>query len=167
HGNRPDMYNLCSRKPPPFVPRRHRFEVRERDDRRGGVLVPLELDDLEPIVEACRRDGIEAVAVCLLHSYAHPAHEQAVRDALRAGLPGVPLTISSEITREWREYERSSTAVLNAYVQPRVERYLDGLDERLRAERLAGPVRIVQSNGGASSLGAARATPITLVESGP
>ena len=77
-GNRPDMYNLVSRKPPPFVRRRHRFEVRERVDRRGNVLVPLDLEsDLEPIAEACRRDGIEAIAVCLLHSYAHPEHEQA------------------------------------------------------------------------------------------
>src|SRR5881409_3184822 len=70
-GNRPDMYNLVSRKPPPFVPRRHRFEVRERVDRRGRVLLPVELDDLAPIVEACRRDGLEAVAVCFLHSYAY------------------------------------------------------------------------------------------------
>src|SRR5436190_15947769 len=71
-GNRPDMYNLVSRKPPPFVPRRHRFEVRERGDRRGNVLAPVELADVAPIVETCRRDGIDAVAVCLLHSYAHP-----------------------------------------------------------------------------------------------
>jgi N-methylhydantoinase A len=161
------MYNLVSRKPPPFVSRRHRFEVRERVDRRGAVLVPVELDDLTAVVETCRRDGIEAVAVCLLHSYAHPAHEQDVRDRLRDELPGVPVTISSEITREWREYERSSTAVLNAYVQPTVERYLDALDERLGSAGLDGPVRIVQSNGGTTSLSAARARPINLVESGP
>jgi N-methylhydantoinase A len=166
-GNRPDMYNLVSRKPPPFVPRRHRFEVRERVDRHGAVLAPLELADLEPVIEACRRDGIEAVAVCLLHSYAHPAHERAVRDALVAALPEVPVTISSEITREWREYERSSTAVLNAYVQPTVERYLAALEERLGRNGLEGPVRIVQSNGGTSSLRTARMTPIRLVESGP
>jgi N-methylhydantoinase A len=166
-GNRPDMYNLVSRKPPPFVPRRRRFEVHERVDRRGTVLVPVELDDLAAVVQTCRRDGVEAVAVCLLHSYAHPAHEQDVRDRLHDELPGVTVTISSEITREWREYERSSTAVLNAYVQPTVERYLDALDERLSAAGLAGPVRIVQSNGGTTSLPAARARPINLVESGP
>ena len=166
-GNRPDMYNLVSRKPPPFVPRRHRFEVRERVDRSGVVLRPLEVADLEPVVEACRRNGIEAIAVCLLHSYAHPAHEQAARDALRAALPDVPVTISSEITREWREYERSSTAVLNAYVQPAVERYLDALAERLQQEGLAVPVGIVQSNGGTASLAAARTRPVRLVESGP
>ena len=166
-GNRPDMYNLVSRKPPPFVPRRHRFEVRERVDREGQVLVPLELSALDRVVHACRQDGIEAVAVCLLHAYAHPAHERAVRDALRAAMPDVRVTISSGITREWREYERSSTAVLNAYVQPTVERYLDALEQRLHEGRLAGPIRIVQSNGGTTSIESARARPISLVESGP
>jgi N-methylhydantoinase A len=166
-GNRPDMYNLVSRKPPSFVPRRHRFEVRERVDRHGTVLRPLELDGLKAVITTCRRDGIEAIAVCLLHSYAYPAHEQAVRDALVAALPQVPVTISSEITREWREYERSSTAVLNAYVQPAVERYLGALEQRLHEEGLRRSVRIVQSNGGTTSLRAARAMPIRLVESGP
>ncbi|SRR6266545_3918360 len=166
-GNRPDMYNLVSRKPPPFVRRRHRFEVRERVDRRGTVLVPLDLADVEPVVTACERDGIEAIAVCLLHAYAHPAHERELRDALQDALPEVPVTISSEITREWREYERSSTAVLNAYVQPAVERYLSGLERRLGEAGLRSPVRVVQSNGGTSSLRTARARPINLVESGP
>jgi N-methylhydantoinase A len=166
-GNRPDMYNLVSRKPPPFVPRRHRFEVRERVDRHGRVLTPLELGDLDPVAEACRRDGIESVAVCFLHSYAYPAHEEAARERLNDELPGVPVTISSEITREWREYERSSTAVLNGYVQPTVERYLDGLDARLRSAGLGGQVRIVQSNGGTTSVASARARPVQLVESGP
>ena len=86
-GNRPDMYNLVSRKPPPFVARRHRFEVRERVDRHGTVVVPLDLSGTEAIAAACERDGIEAIAVCLLHSYAHPEHEQALCEALRARLP--------------------------------------------------------------------------------
>ena len=166
-GNRPDMYNLVSRKPPPFVARRHRFEVRERVDRRGIVLVPVELGDLEAIVASCRRDKVDAIAVCFLHSYAYPAHEELVRDRLLEELPAVPVTISSAITREWREYERSSTAVLNAYVQPAVERYLDALDERLGAAGLRERPRIVQSNGGTTSLEAARARPVYLVESGP
>ena len=166
-GNRPDMYNLVSRKPPPFVPRRHRFEIRERVDRDGHVLAPLDVADLDPVVETCRRDGIEAIAVCLLHSYARPEHEQAVREALRAALPNVAVTVSCEITREWREYERSSTAVLNAYVQPTVERYLEELENRLRARGLRRPMRIVQSNGGTTSVATARRRPINLVESGP
>jgi N-methylhydantoinase A len=166
-GNRPDMYNLVSRKPPPFVRRRYRFEVRERVDRLGNVLVPLDLGDVQAAVEACRHEGVEAVAVCLLHAYAHPAHEQAIREALTQALAGVPVSISSDITREWREYERSSTTVLNAYVQPTVERYLDSLELRLRDGGLSSPPRIVQSNGGTTSVQAARRRPINLVESGP
>ena len=166
-GNRPDMYNLVSRKPEPFVPRRHRFEVRERVDRHGTVLTPLQLDDVAPVAEACRAAGIEAVAVCFLHGYAHPAHERAVGARLAELLPGVPVTLSSDVTREWREYERSSTAVLNAYVQPRVERYLDELQQRLAAGGLARPLHLMQSSAGTASLAAARARPITMVESGP
>jgi N-methylhydantoinase A len=166
-GNRPDMYNLVSRKPPPFVPRRHRFEVRERVDRHGSVLVPLVLEDIEAVVAACLRDGIEAVAVCLLHAYAHPAHEQQVCERLRDLLPGVAVTASSEVTREWREYERTSTAVLNAYVQPAVGRYLGELESRLADGGLRGPLLVMQSSAGTGSLAAARSRPIALVESGP
>ncbi len=166
-GNRPDMYNLVSRKPPPFVPRRHRFEVRERVDRHGAVLVPLDLADVEAIAAACERDGIEAVAVCLLHAYAHPEHEQALCATLRERLPGVAVTASSEVTREWREYERTSTAVLNAYVQPAVDRYLGELEARLADAGLRGPLLVMQSSAGTGSLAAARARPISLVESGP
>ena len=166
-GNRPDMYNLVSRKPSPFVPRRHRFEVRERVDRHGRVLVPLDLADLEPAAAVCERDGIEAVAVCLLHAYAYPEHEQALCETLRKRLPGVAVTASSEVTREWREYERTSTAVLNAYVQPLVDRYLGELETRLAGAGLRGPLLVMQSSAGTASLAAARARPIALVESGP
>ncbi len=166
-GNRPDMYNLVFRKPPPFVRRRHRFEVRERVDRHGRVIVPLALEDLDAIAAACERDRIESIAVCLLHAYAHPEHERAARDALTARLPAVTVTISSEITREWREYERSSTAVLNAYVSPVVDRYLIALDDRLGAAGLRAPVRVMQSNAGTTSLARARSKPIHLIESGP
>ena len=166
-GNRPDMYNLVSRKPSPFLPRRHRFEVRERVDRHGRVLVPLDLADLEPAAAVCERDGIEAVAVCLLHAYAYPEHEQALCETLRKRLPGVAVTASSEVTREWREYERTSTAVLNAYVQPLVDRYLGELETRLAGAGLRGPLLVMQSSAGTASLAAARARPIALVESGP
>ena len=166
-GNRPDMYNLVSRKPPPFVPRRHRFEVRERVDRHGRVLVPLDLTDLEPVAAACERDRIEAVAVCLLHAYAYPEHEQVLCETLRKRLPGVAVTASSEVTREWREYERTSTAVLNAYVQPAVDRYLGELEASLADAGFCGPLLVMQSNAGTGSLAAARSRPISLVESGP
>lgn len=166
-GNRPDMYNLVYRKPPPFVRRRYRFEARERVDRHGAVLAPLELTDLDEIADACERERIEAVAVCFLHSYAHPQHERQARDHLAARLPGLPITISSDITREWREYERTSTAVLNGYVQPAVDRYLGGLGHLLRRGGLESEVHVMQSNAGTTSVESARARPIYLVESGP
>ena len=166
-GNRPDMYNLVPRKPEPFVPRRYRYEVSERVDRHGAVLQPLEhaeLDDLAARIEAA---GLEAVAICLLHAYAHPEHERACRDHLRERLPGVAITASSDVTREWREYERTSTAVLNAYVQPRVASYVNELEQRLDDAGLAGPLQIMQSNAGTATARTARERPIYLVESGP
>jgi N-methylhydantoinase A len=131
------------------------------------VLVPLDLTGVDAIAAACERDGIEAIAVCLLHSYAHPEHEQALCQALRERLSGVAVTASSEVTREWREYERTSTAVLNAYVQPAVDRYLGELETRLADAGLHGPLLVMQSSAGTGSAAAARARPIALVESGP
>ena len=166
-GNRPDLYNLRYRKEVPFVPRRLRFEVRERIDARGRVRTPLHLEDLDAVIETCRAEGVEAIAIQFLHSYAAPAHEAACEAYLRARLPGVGITASHEITREWREYERANTAVLNAYVQPIVQRYFDTLEAGLDALGLACPKMAMQSNGGTTSFGWARAHPITLLESGP
>lgn len=166
-GNRPDLYNMRFEKPRPFVPRRWRFEVRERIDRDGQILQPLVMDDLQTVVGRCRQDRIEAIAVCFLHAYANPTHEQLCAAALRERLPGVAVTASYDITREWREYERSSTAVLNAYVQPIVETYLGHLERALADGGLGGELHVMQSNGGTTTFGAARDRPIYLVESGP
>jgi N-methylhydantoinase A len=166
-GNRPDMYNLKFHKPSPFVPRRLRFEVRERVSAGGEVWTPLAMDDLEAVATACEAEGVEAIAVCFLHAYAHPEHEAVAAAFLRERLPGVLVTASSEITREWREFERSSTAVLNAYVQPILAGYLADLEQRLRGEGLTAPLFAMLSNGGAATFDAARQTPIALVESGP
>ncbi len=166
-GNRPDMYNLKYHKPVPLVPRRLRFEVRERVGADGAVWTPLETADLEAVAVACQSEGVDAIAVCFLHAYAHPEHEAAAAAFLRERLPGVLVTASSEITREWREFERSSTAVLNAYVQPILDGYLADLERRLRAEGLTAPLFAMLSNGGTATFAAARETPIALVESGP
>src|SRR5215203_3209397 len=166
-GNRPDMYNLKFHKPKPFVPRRLRFEVRERVGADGSVWTPLATEDLEAIADSCQAEGVEAIAVCFLHAYAHPKHEEAAAAFLRARLPDVLVTASSEITREWREFERSSTSALNAYVQPILDGYLWDLESRLRAEGLTAPVFAMLSNGGTATFEAARKTPIALVESGP
>lgn len=166
-GNRPDLYNLQFEPPRTFVPRRWRFEVPERMDAHGDVVLPLDAAALEPIADQCRRDGIEALAVCLLHSYRNPAHEQACGARLAELLPGVAITLSSGFSREWREFERTSTAVLNAYVQPIIQRYFDRLEDRLRAQDISAPLQAMQSNGGTTSFASARSHPLTLVESGP
>ena len=149
------------------MPRRLRFEVRERVDARGRIRVPLHLEDLDRVIEACRAEKVEAIAIQFLHSYAAPEHEARCEAYLRERLPGVGITASHEITREWREYERANTAVLNAYVQPIVQRYFDTLEAGLGALGLDCPMMAMQSNGGTTSFGWARAHPITLLESGP
>jgi len=166
-GNRPDMYNLKFHKPPPFVPRRLRFEVRERVTASGDVRVPLATEDFNAVVTSCREQEVAAIAICFLHSYAHPAHEVEAAAILRRRLPGVAVTASSEITKEWREYERTSTVVLNAYVQPILDHYLGNLEARLREARVPAPLFAMLSNGGTGSFAVARQQPIHLVESGP
>ena len=104
----------------------------------ASVWTPLAIEDLEAVAAACQAEEVEAIAICFLHAYAHPEHEEPAAAFLRERLPGVPVTASSEITREWREFERSSTAVLNAYVQPILDGYLADLEQRLRAEGLTG-----------------------------
>jgi N-methylhydantoinase A len=166
-GNRPDLYNLRFVKEMPLVPRALRFEVHERIDPKGQVLHALQLDDLDTIVETCLREVVEAIAVLFLHSYVSPAHEVACAEYLRKRLPGIPITASHEITREWREYERANTAVLNAYVQPIVQRYFDRLEARLAELEFSCPYFAMQSNGGTTGFAWAREHPITLIESGP
>lgn len=166
-GNRPDIYNLRYQKPRPFVPRRLRLEVRERLAPDGSVVEPLREDDVAAAAEAFRRAGVQAVAVCFLHAYANPEHERRAGDLLRRLLPGAFVTLSHEITREWREYERTSTTVLNAYVGPIASGYLERLEADLRAAGIGGALHIMQSGGGTITFAAARETPIHLVESGP
>ena len=166
-GNRPDLYNLCFEKEAPFVPRALCFEARERVDARGNEIEPLHLEDLEQVVARCTAEGVEAIAVQFLHSYAAPEHEAACAEYLRAQLPGVAVTASHEITREWREYERANTAVLNAYVQPIVEHYLTKLEVALAEFPLNCPYFAMQSNGGTTTFDKAKQHPISLLESGP
>jgi N-methylhydantoinase A len=166
-GNRPDLYNLRFEKEQPFVPRSLRFEVSERIDASGRELVPLDMQGLDAIATRCKDLKVEAIAVQFLHSYAAPEHEQACAAYLAKLLPGVAVTASSEITREWREYERANTAVLNAYVQPIIERYFDRLEQALGEAGVRCTYSAMQSNGGTTSFEWAKAHPITLMESGP
>jgi N-methylhydantoinase A len=166
-GNRPDLYNLHSLPSEPFVPRHLRFEVEERMDAKGRVRAPLSLDDLDGVAERIEAAGGEAVAIAFLHAYANPEHEIAAARRLAARLPGVAITASHTVSRQWREFERSNTAVLSAYVQPIMTRYLRNLDAALKGEGFDSPRYCMQSNGGLATFGDATASPLSLVESGP
>ena len=166
-GNRPDFFNLHYVKPPPFVPRRLRRELPGRIDWRGEETRPLDLAPLAGIIEDFQAEGVAAIAICFLHSYANPAHEVAAVAETKRLWPDIPVVASHEISREWREYERSNTTVLSAYVQPVAERYLGRLGESLKQAGFAGNPYVMQSNCGIDSLRAAARTPITMIESGP
>ena len=166
-GNRPDFFNLHYKKPPPFVPRYLRRELPGRMSYRGEELQPLDMSGLPAILDGFREEGVEAVAICFLHSYANPAHEQAVLAEVGKQWPDVSVVSSHQITREWREYERTNTAVLSAYVQPIAERYLSRLQEGLASRNFEGSPYIMQSNCGVDSLESVSRIPITMVESGP
>jgi N-methylhydantoinase A len=166
-GNRPDFFNLHYEKPEPFVPRYLRAEVPGRMTYLGTERIPLDLSGVSDIVDHFRTEGVQAVAISLLHSYANTAHEEAVLAEVQRLWPDVSVVASHQITREWREYERSNTAVLSAYVQPVAARYLGNLDKSLREQGLPQSPYIMQSNCGVDSLEATSAVPITMVESGP
>jgi N-methylhydantoinase A len=166
-GNRPDAFNLFFHRPRPLVPRELTFELAERMNAAGEVLVPLEPATVGALAQTLIAAKIEAVAVCFLHSYANPAHEILAGDVLRRLLPDVFVTLSHEILREFREYERTSTTVLNAFVGPRVSRYLDRLQNFAETSQFLGQIGIMRSNGGTMSVGEARRAPVAMMESGP
>ncbi len=166
-GNRPDFFNLHYQKPKPFVPRYLRRELPGRVSYKGEEMKPLDLSGLPAIVEDFRKEGVEAVAICFLHSYADTSHEQAALAELKRLWPDVSAVASHQITREWREYERSNTAVLSAYVQPTAERYLSRLLSGLKDKGFDKSPYIMQSNCGVDSLESVSRIPITMVESGP
>ncbi len=165
--NRPDIYNLYYTKPTPFVPRHLRLEVRERVNYKGEELEPLNEADVQAALERCKQEGVQAIAVAFIHAYANPSHEILCGELLNQLAPDIPVTLSHQLTKEWREYERSNTAVLNAYVQPIAQHYLDHLEHHL-TEMGMGPVgHIMQSNGGSATFATAKRLPIYTVESGP
>nr|ART40311.1 K25 [uncultured bacterium] len=143
------------------------FEVEERVDHSGAVVTPLSLNGFEEIVERLREAEVEAVAVCLLYSYANPQHERAVAEALGRALPGVHLSLSSEVLPQFREFERTVATSLNAYVMPRVTRYLASLEQALQGEKVEAPLFIMKSNGGVTTASDAAVRAINTVLSGP
>ena len=165
--SRYDQYDIFIEKPVSLVPRARRFTVPERIDVGGRVLLALDEANAATLPAQLKAEGIESVAVSLLHAYANPAHEQRLREILLGAMPGLAVTLSSEVCPEVREYERTSTAVANAYVQPLMAGYLGRLDQALKAAGFRGTVYLMTSGGGLTALEAAARFPIRLVESGP
>ena len=167
HENRFEQYDVNIDLPPPLVPRRLRFPVRERIDAQGRVLVPLDEAGVAALAGRLAAEAVEAVAIGFLHSFTNPAHERRAGEILARHLPGVPVTLSSDVSPEMREYERFSTACANAYVQPLIGRYLANLETLLRREGFACPLFLMLSGGGLTAVETAIRFPVRLVESGP
>ncbi|CCE12129.1 Hydantoin utilization protein A [Bradyrhizobium sp. STM 3843] len=165
--SRYDQYDLSIDKPKPLVPRQLRFTVPERIDAHGEVRLPLDEAAVRALVPHLREQKVESVAFAFLHAYANPAHEQRAARILQEEMPGISVTLSSEVCPEIREYERTSTAVANAYVQPLMDSYLARMEEALRIEQFRGAIYLVTSGGGVTSIATARRFPVRLVESGP
>ncbi|MCI6122530.1 MAG: hydantoinase/oxoprolinase family protein [Lachnospiraceae bacterium] len=165
--NRPDLFNMVFAKPRPFIPRYLRKEVTERVAYDGTVLTPLVEEDIKAAVEYFRKEGVEAIAVCYINSYANDAHEKRTVEVIKELWPEVFVTSSIEVTKEWREYERTSTIALNSYVMPVASSYVDHLDSRLKEIGCHDKEYIMQSNGGTTTFEQAKQTPINMVESGP
>lgn len=167
-GHRKHHYDSGWVRSRPLVLRRDCHEVDERLLASGEVLQPLAPASVDAVIDAIRAAGdIEAIAVTLLFSYINPAHEREVRDRLRAALPDIPVSISYDVLPKWKEYERASTTLADAYVKPVLQRYLSTMRERLTASGVTAPVVMIKSNGGEMSLDAARQQPVQLTLSGP
>src|SRR5882724_1117329 len=165
--SRYDQYDLTIEKPQPLVPRSLRFTVPERVDIHGKVRLALDEAAVAAQIARLKDNGIEAVAICFMHSYVNPAHEQRTAAILKKAMPDLGITLSSEVCPEIREYERTSTAVANAYVQPLIDGYLARMVEALQVEQFRGAIYLVTSGGGVTSIETAQRFPVRLVESGP
>lgn len=164
---RPSLYDLQFEKPKPLVPRYLCFGVPERLDARGEVLTPLDPQAMRAVAEELRLQGVEAVAVCFLHSYLNPAHEKLAGEILSEVLPEAVVSLSSEVAPEIREYTRASTTIINVSLRPLVGRYLQTIQDRLRAAGLEAELLVMQSSGGVFTFAAASEKPVFIVESGP
>src|SRR5690606_8465126 len=162
-----DQYDIFIQKPQPLIPRRLRFTVPERLDVHGNVKLPLDEASVVRIAERLKAEKIEAVAITFIHSYVNPVHEVRAREILLEHCPGLSITLSSEVCPEAREYERTSTAVTNAYVQPLMAGYLGRLEREFRERGSTAPIHLMTSGGSLASLRTAVSFPVRLIESGP
>jgi N-methylhydantoinase A len=165
--SRYDQYDLTIEKPKPLVPRALRYTVPERLDVHGNVRLALDEKAVAALAPELKKAGVESVAVAFMHSYVNQAHERRTREILKQAMPDLWVTLSSEVCPEVREYERTSTAVANAYVQPLMESYLSRMEQAFKAEGFKGTIYLVTSGGGLTAIETARRFPVRLVESGP
>jgi len=163
----PKLYDMNWDKPAPLVPRHLRREVYERIDHRGEIVTPLDRESVDAAVEALLSFEVDSIAICLLNAYANPIHEEAVAEIVRRRTPTTQLSVSSDVLPEVKEFERTSTTVINAYVKPVVARYLTQLEKRLDAMQFEAPVTVMQSSGGTVQTRVAREHPVYSIESGP
>ena len=162
-----EQYDLNLNLPEPLLPRQSRFTVSERVNVRKDVLIPLDMDEVDTVIERIEKGGYESVAIGLIHAYIYPDHEQMIRDRLAEKLPHIAVSISSEVSPQMREYERFNTVVANAYIKPLMASYLGRLEGRMQAEGVLGRIFLMHSGGGIISLESAAEFPVRLVESGP
>ena len=162
-----EQYDLNLKLPDPLLPRNRRYTVTERMEATGKVLMPLDRAEVEALADDLAAAGYESIAVGLLHSYVNDAHERMIRDVLAERLPGVMISLSSEVSPQMREYERFNTTIANAYIKPLIKTYLDRLQDRLKTEGADCPIFLMHSGGGIISLASAAEFPVRLVESGP
>ncbi len=163
----PSHYDLTWQKPTPLVERHLRREVVERIDHRGAILTPLDVASVRAALADLQQRGVKSIAVCLINAYANPAHERAIKDIIAAEATDVHVTLSSDILPEMREYERTSTTVINAYVMPVVKQYIAALDRGLKRLGFPVPLLLMQSNGGAMAAELAAEAPVHIIEFGP
>lgn len=166
-GNRPEGYNIFFKRPTPLVSRDLTFEVEERVLANGEILSPFNLTQAKAIARKIARSRVEAVAVCFLHSWANPVHEDKMAEVLNLILPGIYISLSHDILREYGEYERTSTTVINSYIGPKIRNYIDNFMHALANHGFRGRLMVMQSNGGVMSPQTAKKSPVSMLESGP
>ncbi|QMU09599.1 hydantoinase/oxoprolinase family protein [Mammaliicoccus lentus] len=166
-GNRPDLFNVRYKKPTPIVERHLRREVTERLNYKGEVIQELNVEEIDEIIHYFKEENVEAIAISLLHSYLNNEHEKKIAQYINKKYPEFLTTYSTELNNEWREYERTSTAVLNAYVKPIANEYLSNLEKNIIENSSSSRNYVMQSNGGTSTFDHAKIAPINMVESGP
>jgi N-methylhydantoinase A len=166
-GDRRSHYDISWIKAKPFVERRYCYELNERLSAKGEVVIPLDEAEVRELAQTIKVESIEAVAICFLFSYMNPVHEIRVRELIAEEIPGIPISISYDVLAKWKEYERASTTIADAFLKPVISRHFDGVQGRLGAAGVAGTIGIIKSNGGEATMANAAANPVQLTLSGP